>query len=48
MWKMFWHFQPYAQDHPARIIQSHFSITNIPEQTFLVLRAYGHKISPCL
>ncbi|MGB4292114.1 MAG: hypothetical protein WBJ37_04425 [Bacteroidales bacterium] len=42
------HLIPDGVNHSPRIVQHHFPIHNIPEQTFTVMGANGNKIRPRL
>ena len=43
-----WDFVPNGLNHDPRMVQDHFSVHNIPEHTFPVLRADGDEIGPGL
>ena len=43
---MEWDFIPHGLIHVARIVQYHFPVHNVPEQTFPVLRTNGDEIGP--
>ena len=43
-----WYFIPYRLHHFSGIIENHFSVNDITEQTYSVLHTDGHEIGPGL